>query len=530
MYSGYFEEGCKLYIQKKYDIAKEKFLQSAKKYENGNAYYFLGEIEKVEGNFKKSEEYFRAAITKRISKKYLQLAYWNLIVIKEQDRSYKEMVQLCQELWERTGDDGAKKKVESLINKLLWTDNQDAIDLYQQGIILKRKTKIDEAKSAFFEAIELDSSFMAPKFEIGLQYYKEGKIDYSINYLMSIAEKIPFYGEIHLLLGNIYFNRQLFTNSIPHFDKALVYGFLDKKAKFALRLKRGTSYYNTLNYDKAKVDIEKILEFDKKSIEPLLLLSAIYIKEANYDDALKTLNKAEMIHPVNAEIIFQIGSIYYKKQDTKYIALFDRLFNKVYSSNSEIPNKYYKAFIILIKYYFNNARYSRASEIIEFLPDNFKDYDIILISAKTYYNLSSYDKSIEYFEKINLTNDDRYTLCKAYTLSEMIDKARDILWSLSYYDDYFNRAKNDQILKELALNIEKEKNRIIRQNTMNESNAQVDEDKDQIILEDEEIQKDEKEIVNDDEIDTDKEDTIDDNEVKTKEEMVDTEEDLHITE
>ena len=91
LFAGYFEKGCKNYTYKKYDVAKEMFLKDIEIRDNGNAYYFLGEIEKIEGNFQQAKEYYKESITKRISKKYLKLAYWNMIVIEEQRGNYQEM-------------------------------------------------------------------------------------------------------------------------------------------------------------------------------------------------------------------------------------------------------------------------------------------------------------------------------------------------------------------------------------------------------------------------------------------------------
>ena len=169
LFADFFEEGKKFYIKRQYDEAQIMFLQAAELNNNGNAYYFLGEIEKNKKDFNKSEEYFRLAIEKIKTKKYLKLAYWNLIVFKEQSGKYQEMVRLCKELYKKTKDDGARKKVESLINKFLWTDNPEAKEFYIKGIELKGKRKIEEAKKNFLEAIQLDPSFLAPKFEIGLQ-------------------------------------------------------------------------------------------------------------------------------------------------------------------------------------------------------------------------------------------------------------------------------------------------------------------------------------------------------------------------
>lgn len=459
LYSGFFENGCKQYSLKNYDAAKDLFLQSAETGGNANAFYFLGEIEKIQGNIEKSQEYFEKAITSNITVKYLKLAYWNLIVLKEQSGKYTEMTILCKDLWKKTEDDGARKKVDSLINKYLWTSDEEAKSLYTSGIDYKNNNKINEAKISFDSAIQKDSGFLAPKFELGLLYYHEKNINYALNYLKEIADQIPFYGEVHLLLGDIYFERQLFQDAINHFSKAIDYGFITSKTEYMIKIKRGTSYYKIGEYESAGQDIERTLEINSKAIDPLLLLSAIYINQNKYEEAIEILRRADKASPDNQEILFQIGSIYYKLNDIKYVNYFDRLFEKVYTKDS-LPGKYYKAFIILANNHYENSRYEKAAKILKILPENFKDYKLLNLSAKTFYNLGDNDLAIEYFEKISLGNDDKFILCIAYARKGFKDKARSILYDLSFADGYIEKAGKQPDLMEIALSIENEKRKI----------------------------------------------------------------------
>jgi len=486
LFAGYYNEGCKYYISKKYDLAKEMFLKSIEISDYGNAFYFLGEIAKNEGNFDKAEEYFIISTTKKISKKYLKLSYWNLIVLKEQKGEYDVMIKFCKELWLKLNENGAMRKVETLINKFLWTNNQNAKDSYQRGLDLKFANKIEESINSFYEALHIDSSFLAPKFEIALILYQENRFNEAIQYLNEIVNSIPFYAEVHLLLAEIYFNKKLYQHSIYHFDNATKFGFLDKKTQYLIRLRRGTSYYNLGYYEKAEKDIIKVLETNPKNIESLFLLSAINIKRKNYAEALQNLKIANSIKPDDTEIIFQMGSIYYKAKDTKYISFFERLLEKVKSKEKPIPLKYFKALQILAKNHFENGKYSEILEIIEILPEEFREYEINLISAKSYFYAEIYDKAIDFYEKLYLSNDDKYMLCVAYAKNGMEKKARDILWELSLYESYLEKAKREQvlILNTIALEINNEKARreekekeeeIKKQTIINESNIGTEE-------------------------------------------------------
>jgi tetratricopeptide (TPR) repeat protein len=74
--AGYYEQGRSFFVYKKYDKAKEMFLKATEKREHGDALYFLGEIEKIQGNFKTAEDYFaRCVASGSTTGKYLKNAY-----------------------------------------------------------------------------------------------------------------------------------------------------------------------------------------------------------------------------------------------------------------------------------------------------------------------------------------------------------------------------------------------------------------------------------------------------------------------
>jgi len=452
--ASYLGRGRSYYMYKKYDKAKEMFLKELEERENGNAYYFLGEIEKREGNYKKAMEYYQKAIINRISGKYLRLAYWNLIVLTERQGDYLSMVKSLKIFWNRTHDAGAKKKVEDLINKLMWSDKKEATESYQKGIELKKDKKIAEAEKAFRDALYKDASFLAAKFEIGMIAYKKGEMSEATSLFRDIVERIPFYGEVHLLLGDISFNRGYYRSAAEHFSSALEYGFLNKNTRYLIRLKRGTSYYNTGTYERAREDIESALKLNDESLDPLLLLSAIHIKEHNYEEALKTLQKAQKSHQNNPEILFQIGSIYYKMDDPQYTKYFDTLFQM---RRKEVPQKYQKAFQLLLLGYYKKGRYQRVAEIAEELPDAYKNHEVSLAIANAFYTIGTYNKAISYYERLSLGDDDRFRLCKAYALTGKRDKAKELLQKLSYRETLLQKALEDKALKHIASEVVQEK-------------------------------------------------------------------------
>jgi len=69
LHAGYYDQARRYYIYKKYDKAKEMFLKVVEKSDHGDSFYFLGEIEKIQGNYDESEKYFLTCITKNTTRK-----------------------------------------------------------------------------------------------------------------------------------------------------------------------------------------------------------------------------------------------------------------------------------------------------------------------------------------------------------------------------------------------------------------------------------------------------------------------------
>lgn len=138
--ANYHGMGCNAYAHHNFNKAREYFLLDVKDNPNrGDSYYFLGEIEKTLKNYDEALKYFQIAVTRSTTRKYLVNAYWNLILLYEEKGDYNNLVKYCREMWFHTGDSSAKRKIETIVNKILWTDNEQAIEKFNQANELSRK-------------------------------------------------------------------------------------------------------------------------------------------------------------------------------------------------------------------------------------------------------------------------------------------------------------------------------------------------------------------------------------------------------
>jgi tetratricopeptide (TPR) repeat protein len=99
---------------------------------------------------------------------------------------------------------------------------------YNRGIELKR-TKHDEAIPPSERPYRATRPFSrrASSWDFELRRGRSGE---ALRYFGQVADRIPFYGEVHLLIGDIYFQRESYRDAAFHFERAMETSFLDKSA------------------------------------------------------------------------------------------------------------------------------------------------------------------------------------------------------------------------------------------------------------------------------------------------------------
>ena len=436
-----YSAGRSYYTKKNYDKAREEFLSAvAQNPKDGNSYFFLGEIEKNTGNFKEAEEYYRLSIEGNTDKKFKNFAYWNYNLMVEQRGEPKDIVIAYKTFYKSMNNHESVKKIDALIDKLLWTENQNAQNFYKEGMSLKENGKKNEAIESFKRASSEESSFLAPRYQIGMILLDLNDKTGAARELSIVAEKLPFYYGANRLLGDIYFSQNSFANADKYYSNCIIYGILTSDTEYTLLLKRATCRYNMKKYNESLEDARKASNLNKTETDPLFILSAIYINNSDYDKALSTLKTIDKLSPNSPQVLFQIGTIYYKQDNTEYVTYFDKLFNTA-SSSVDIPDKFYKAFIINANYHFSKKAYPQFVKIISVLPEKMIDNQLRINSGKAFFETLNYKKSINFLESASLSNENKLLLALAYFKDNQKDKCRKTLYEI----------KDDSTIKSMAL-------------------------------------------------------------------------------
>lgn len=452
LFANNYRSGMAYYKSKRYEKAREHLLLVK---DNGNACYVLGDIAKLMGDFSEAESWFNKAIeSPSTSQTNLRNSYWSLIALCEQRGDYERVALICKETWTRMGEQAARQKIETIINKRQWSDNKEAVAVYEQGVAYKKQHNSKEATACFYDAVGLDGKFLAPKFELGLAALNANNLSDAEYYLKAVTSKIPYYAEANIALGDVYFYKRNFRSALGCYGNAEKFGILGKDMNYHISIKQAQCYYDMGYMNDAEETANKAGELAPSKVEPLTILSAIYIKQKDLDKALAVLKKAEMVEPNNLGVQYQMGSIYYSREDERYIACFDKIF--VRTKTKEKP-AYPKTIPILIEGHYKNKNYPKVNEITETYPAELKTYDLKMLNAKSYYYRRQYDKAISELKRLNLTKDDKLVLAVASVKANKRDEAKSIVKAMFNQEEYKEKARKYKSLAPIVDEIEQEK-------------------------------------------------------------------------
>ncbi|AZR72889.1 hypothetical protein BBF96_05485 [Anoxybacter fermentans] len=327
------------------------------------------------------------------------------------------------------------------------------------------------------------------------QYNMNQNPSKAIESLETILKNKPDKAEVLLMLGQLYFQQEMYQKALNTFEQYLKkypplvtvlhimyrshlalgnYKLAEKYLLYTIDLNPDQlSYYleliNLYQREKRWADVVKVykqaLELSPDNLDLLTNLSAVYFKLKDYDKALPYLERAIELQPTNIELYLIKANVYYKlKQIDKEIATYETILQitpdhllainnlaQIYRDTDRLDQAFslYKkarnidpndgrydrnlGYILLLK-----GDYIQAREyLMEAITKNPDDYEAYRFLADTYYALDQYKEAVKYYKKSLQIKPDyyyaMYPLGKAYFYLNEFKKAK------PYFEAYLKR-------------------------------------------------------------------------------------------
>ncbi len=212
----------------------------------------------------------------------------------------------------------------------LTTSSMEAYDCFLKGIENYDNIYYDEARQLYEKAVALDPTFataylllantygslgnrkaMYEAFEKAKAYSEKatekerlyieagyaGTVERNpekrLRILNEIVKKYPQEKRAHLLLGNYFFSRRMFSEAIKEYDKVLE---LDPNYGMAIN-QLAYAYMSMENYEKAEEYIKRYAAAFPKEANPLDSLAELYLKMGKLDEAIAKYKEALDVKP-----------------------------------------------------------------------------------------------------------------------------------------------------------------------------------------------------------------------------------------
>ncbi len=183
---------------------------------------------------------------------------------------------------------------------------------YFLGLAYADDRKLDQAESAWTEAVRLDNSFAPAYVELAKMKLQSGDAAAAVHYAENAARANSRMPDALLVLGNAYLARKDSQNAIATFEK-LVAMLPDnplalERLGFAYGRRRPISQRPSLSWTLQSV-------IDLKSGLALTTLTRLYLQQHQADKAIQKINQQVAQYPNNPVLYEILGQAYYDQKN-----------------------------------------------------------------------------------------------------------------------------------------------------------------------------------------------------------------------
>jgi len=331
----------------------------------------------------------------------------------------------------------------------------DADREFKSGMELFDKKKYGSALKSFQNSIESNKNFKSLT-RIDAEYYagacaielfnKDG--EWRMKKFIDAHPESNKVGWAYFYLGKSNFRKKKYQETIEHLEKVDVTE-LDKEEACELRFKRGYSYLEKKQFEKAKIDLYEIKDIDNKYAHPAnYYYSHISYTEKNYSTALEGFTRLLNDETFGTVVPYYIAQIYFLQE--KYddvIKVAPALLNdSVHAQKTGEINR------IIGQSYYHKQQYAEAIPYLLKGPvgnarDNYQ-------MGYAYYKTNDHKTATVYFEKA-VGADDSLSQNAYYYLADCYLKNGDKSKARNAYFSAYNLNFDKQIREESLFNYAK---------------------------------------------------------------------------
>ncbi len=248
--------------------------------------------------------------------------------------------------------------------KAVELDKNNVVKRFNLGLAYYKEQKMDDAISTFKEMLELNKSDVESHKKvdatatqlIGIIYFNyKGNDDEAIKYFKKTIELNPSDPDNYYYLGLAFLRKGDLENALSMFQESMKKGIKDTTD---VNFRIGLIYYKKGLFGDAQRYFENVIKEKSDHIEALEILGLIYHKRENSKDAINIFKKVVKVKPDDFNAYYILGLNYFKeKQYEKMI----EAYKKAIEINPNFADAHYN---LGMAYYYRNM-YEESIEELE---------------------------------------------------------------------------------------------------------------------------------------------------------------------
>ncbi len=183
--------------------------------------------------------------------------------------------------------------------------------LMSNGVTLLERGSYSQAVTAFRQVVAREPDHFEGQFNLAFAYLQWGRNGNAVEEFKKALAYQPKNSQIWSNMAIAYSNLGKNEEALYALTQAVSYD----SENIPARINLASMYANANRPKQAKEQYEKVLAIDPTHEEALVNLSKCYLAEKQYDEAIKYLNKVAEAYPNNGDVHFELGNIFWKRQN-----------------------------------------------------------------------------------------------------------------------------------------------------------------------------------------------------------------------
>jgi tetratricopeptide (TPR) repeat protein len=176
------------------------------------------------------------------------------------------------------------------------------------GYAYEAKRQPDEAVAAYRHAVQSNPDNPTFVERLGDLLIRLGRFAEAQSEIESLTEVAPRDARLWTKLGAVYYEQKLWDKAADAFRRAVLLESNNLRARYFL----AASLMEGGHDDDARIELERILRLDPRSIDARVQLGFLHGRAKRYDEAIAVLREAVNLEPKRPELFLYLGSAYFR--------------------------------------------------------------------------------------------------------------------------------------------------------------------------------------------------------------------------